>query len=103
MSRPRYGWWGYVKSMARQYPARSRLAVSGPEAREQAAVETAIQYTMGLPDGEERMRLVRRSLLQHTHTLEGAAMEVPCSYATARRWHKEFLQQIAKAYGLLQS
>ena len=89
--------------MARQYPARSRRAVFGTEAREQAAVETAIQYTMGLPDGEERMRLVRRSLLQHTHTLEGAAMEVPCSYATARRWHKEFLQQIAKAYGLLQS
>lgn len=93
MSKPRYGWWGYVKWMIRHYPNQSQ--------RERQAVQRAIEQTQRMDNGSERMRVVEMVFLKQTHTLEGAALMVPCSYMTARRWHNDFIRRVAKNFGLM--
>ena len=101
MSRPRYKWWGYVKAMIRAYPTLEEKLCQGTEAREREAVCRAKEATCALEDGKDRLRLVEMVFFKQTHTLDGAAQEIPCSLRTARRWHRDFIRQVAKEFGLL--
>lgn len=133
MSRPRYGWWPYVKSMIRGYPAlkeqhddlqsasvtanyngmpgggaASRTTEDtavrelAPTAqREYEAVRLAIDQTARYENGTQRLAVISMVFWQRTHTLEGAAQQIPCGIATVKRWHGDFIRQVAKNYGLL--
>lgn len=126
MSSPRYDWWPYVKGMIRRYPElcvrqeelrRTRMSpnltgmpgahgqASDPVAdaalRELEAVRRAIEETRTMPNGKERLEMVRLVFWKKTHTLEGAAMKCHVSYVTARRWHGEFIKRTAQVFGLL--
>lgn len=70
--------------------------------RELEAVRQAIDETLTMPNGKERLEMVRLIFWKKTHTLEGAAMTCHVSYITARRWHGEFIKDVARAFGLLQ-
>lgn len=70
--------------------------------RELEAVRQAIDETLTMPNGKERLEMVRLVFWKKTHTLEGAAMKCHVSYVTARRWHGEFIKDVARAFGLLQ-
>lgn len=102
MSKPRYGWWGYVKWMIRQYPARDGRYIQGKALEERMAVQRAIDQTLELENGKERMQVIELVFFRQTHTLEGAAMMIPCSERTARRWHAEFIKLVAREYGLME-
>ena len=69
--------------------------------RELEAVRRAIEETRAMPNGEERLEMVRLVFWKRTHTLEGAAMKCHVSYVTARRWHGEFIKGVAQTFGLL--
>ena len=69
--------------------------------RELEAVRQAIEETRTLPNGEERLEMVRLVFWKKTHTLDWAAMKCHVSYATARRWHGEFIKNVARGFGLL--
>lgn len=69
--------------------------------RELEAVRQAIEETRALPNGEERLEMVKLVFWKKTRTLEGAAMTCHVSYITARRWHGEFIKSTAQAFGLL--
>lgn len=69
--------------------------------RELEAVRRAIEETRAMPNGKERLEMVRLVFWKKTHTLEGAAMKCHVSYVTARRWHGEFIKRTAQAFGLL--
>lgn len=133
MSRPRYGWWPYVKSMIRGYPAlkeqhddlqsasvtanyngmpgggaASRTTedtavreLTPTAQREYEAVRLAIDQTARYENGTQRLAVISMVFWQRTHTLEGAAQQVPCHYKTAQKWHNEFIRQVAKNFGLL--
>lgn len=101
MSKPRYSWWGYIKAIIRQYPAIMDVEVSGAAQREKEAVRAAIEATMGLEDGAERMQVIDMVFWRRTHTLEGAAMRVHVSDRTARRWHSEFILLVGKLRGMV--
>ena len=100
MSKPRYGWWGYVKWMIRQYPARKDQHIQGNALKERQAVQQAVDETAQMENGEERLQVIDLVFFRQTHTLEGAAMMIPCSYMTARRWHNDFIKKVARNYGL---
>lgn len=121
MSKQRYPWWGYVKGMIYRYAKRpgekwmppcvdltDRNAIreyirSLPvEKREVEAVRFAIHETMGKPAGEERLQVVRRVLMDKTHTLDGAAYLVPCHYKTAQQWQSEFIKLVAWYFTLVE-
>ena len=135
MSKVRYGWWPYVKSMIRKYPERRErykelqsssviaaydamprgssvskvtelLAIRElptTEQREFEAVRRAIAKTERYRDGCDRLRVIRLVLWDGSHTIAGAALTVPCSEATAKRWHGDFIKTVARIYGLLDS
>lgn len=69
--------------------------------REFEAVRRAIKTTERYYNGADRLKVIRLVLWDRSHTLEGAAQVVPCSYMTARRYHCDFIIHVAKNYGLL--
>lgn len=101
MSKPRYRWWSYVKAMIRNYPTLVDRYIQGPALREREAVQRAIDQTEQMVDGKERLQVIDLAFFRQTHTLEGAAVLIPCSERTARRWHTDFIKAVAKEFGLL--
>lgn len=95
MSNPRYDWWGYVKGMIRRYPD------GYVNEKEAAAVKSAIDGTNQMNNGDDRLKIIDLVFWKRTHTLPGAAMQIPCSERTARRWHTEFIKEVAKNFGLI--
>ena len=69
--------------------------------REYEAVRRAITTTSRQRNGEDRLKVIDMVLWKRSHTLEGAALMIPCSAITAKRYHVEFIYLVAKGYGLL--
>lgn len=69
--------------------------------REFAAVCKAIATTERYRDGADRLKVIKLVLWDNTHTLEGAALQIPCSVITAKRWHGEFIRLVASYFGLM--
>ena len=69
--------------------------------KERIAVEKAIDQTSRMDSGKERLQVIELVFFKQTHTLEGAALMVPCGYETAKRWVQQFIKMTAKNYGLL--
>lgn len=102
MSKPRYRWWGYIKSIIRNYPALEGRYCQGTSLKERMAVQRSIEQTERMENGKERLQVVDLVFFKQTHTLEGAAMMVPCHYETARHWHSDFIKLVAPNFGLLE-
>ena len=66
--------------------------------REVDAVQRAIVMTKSLPNGEERLKLIRMVYWQRTHTLAGASLACGVSEATGRRWHGDFIRLTAEKF-----
>ena len=75
--------------------------LTGCKEREYQAVADAIRTTMKDRDGKDRIRLIELVFWTRSHTLQGAADSIPVSYMTARRWHSEFIQRVAKNFNLM--
>lgn len=88
---PRYGWWGYAKHMARRWPDRLNQ-------NEYNAVSAALAETERYKNGADRLKIVRTVLLEGSHTLEGAALTVPCSTRQAQRYHADFLRSVGRHF-----
>ena len=69
--------------------------------REYEAVRRAIATTERYRDGRDRLKVIRLVFWDGTHTLDGAALQVPCSFWTAQNWHCEFIRLVASYYGFL--
>lgn len=64
------------------------------------AVDEAIRQTMEKPGGNDIMRLLEKVHFDRTHTIAGAAMEIPVSEVQAKRWHGDFIRLVAKILDL---
>ena len=87
-------------------PSRSTEAIAIRELptvsqREYEAVRRAIETTERYRNGRDRLKVIKLVLWDRSHTLEGAALCVPCSYDTAQNWHCEFIRLVASHYGLM--
>lgn len=105
MSKPRYDWWSYIKAVIRRYPALKGKTLSGISMKENEAVRFAVEQTEALPNGAERLAVIDMVFWKQTHTLAGAAMQVPCSYDTAQQYHADFIKAVARNFkcdGLLE-
>ena len=91
MSRPRYQWWGYAKSMIRRYPDKVT-----PE--EYRAVQAAIQETQLLRNGDVRMDIVEKVLMRRSHSIQGAALKNFISESTAKGYHIDFIRLVGKHF-----
>lgn len=91
MSCPRYGWWGYAKHMIRRYPDRTNE-------NETRAVAAAIAETERMYAGGDRLNIAKMVLLDGSHTLAGAALQIPVSERTAQRYHADFIRCVGKHF-----
>ena len=64
------------------------------------AVSQAIQKTMLLRTGQERLKLIDMVFWKQSHTLEGAGYALFISSVTAQRWHSDFIRLVGFARGL---
>lgn len=104
MSKPRYGWWSYAKYMVREYPKLKRehldCQLAPAKKAEYDAVQLAIEQTMGLQTGKERLALIDMVFWTRSHTLDGAAYALGYSSITAKRFHGDFLRLVGFYRGL---
>ena len=64
------------------------------------AVDEAIRRTLEKPGGEDMVKVIDLVYFQKTHTLAGAAMEIPVSENTAGRWNGAFVRMVAEILDL---
>lgn len=69
--------------------------------REYEAVRRAIAATERMKSSRDRLKIIDLVFWKRTHTLEGAALTIPCHYNTAQKYHSEFIILTATFYGLL--
>lgn len=69
--------------------------------REYEAVRRAIAATERMKSSVDRLKVIDLVFWKRSHTLEGAALMVPCSYDTAQNYHADFIKLVAKYYGLM--
>ena len=69
--------------------------------REYEAVRRAVETTKRKTSAHDRLKVIDLVFWKRSHTLDGAAITIPCSYMTARRYHAEFIMLVASYYGLL--
>ena len=107
MRRSAYKWWGYVKACITDYPHAIRDTETLSESwtcqrrREYDGVRMAIEETKKLPDGEQRINLIRLSYWDKRYTLDGAAIRSHVSIRTAQRWRRAFILLVARHMELL--
>ena len=65
------------------------------------AVSKALDHTERMPGGADRLKLIDLMYWQKRYKLHGAAMQIPCSFRTAIRWHSSFIRLVGFYYGLL--
>lgn len=87
-------------SPARSTEAAALRELPPAQARRLEAVENALAVTAKMASGPDRLRLARMVYFDRRKTLEGAAMEIPCSPRTAQGWNSDFLLLI---YGSLEA
>lgn len=64
------------------------------------AVTLAKAHTMLLPNGSERMKLIRLMYWSRKNiTAKAAAVHIPVSEVTAKRWHGDFVRMVGRCYG----
>lgn len=97
MSRPRYYWFGIVKTMIYQYPNNDLDTVKGAEAF--ICVKRALAETAKLRDGADRLRLIDMVFFKKSHRTYGAADIIHVSESTAKRWVSEFVYLCASMMG----
>lgn len=95
MSKPRNKWWQYVKNMLRSYPDHVTQG-------ERTAIESAIAETIGFVDGKDRIKIIDLVFFKREKSLTGAAMQVPCSIETAKKYHADFIRLVGEKRGLNQ-
>lgn len=69
--------------------------------REYEAVRCAIEMTERYQNAHSILYMIKLVYWDKRYTLEGAALMIPCSIATAKRYHGEFIRLVASYYGLL--
>lgn len=55
------------------------------------AVSQALSISEHLTSGLSRVRMIELVYFRRSHTVEGAAMQIPCSVQTAWTWNNDFL------------
>lgn len=64
------------------------------------AVAQALEISGHLTSGLARVKMIEMVYFRRSHTIEGAALRIPCDVRTAKTWNNDFLLLIwAKMQG----
>lgn len=101
MGTPVYRWWDYVRKIVRAYPGLQESELTNEDdIRDRDAVAKAVADTLQHRDGAERVALIRYVYWnKKQHRVKDAAPRMHVSDATAKRWHGDFIREVAKNRG----
>ena len=101
MSKPRYRWWGYVRTMIRDYPKlKAAPALTHDDRTVLEAVKNASGIIDGTDNGPEKLKLIHLMYwVPRPMPGKSAALHLNIAEITAKRWHGEFVRQVARSYG----
>lgn len=93
----------YIKRILRNYPELKHKTPNLRTEREQRridGIEKALREIEHRKDGAQIKLLIERVYFTKTHTLYGAALMVPISIATAKRWNRLMIETISRVFDL---
>lgn len=64
------------------------------------AVRDAVKETERYSNGRDRLKIIELVFWKRTHTLAGAALQIPVSERTAVRYHGDFIRAVEKRLDL---
>lgn len=103
LRRKRPGWWNYVKKILEEYPTLTKkksVDMNEKDKRKIEAVEYAIDKNITCENSAERIQIITMVYFKKTHTIEGAALKIPCHPNTAGRWQADFIHWAAERLDL---
>lgn len=96
MGKPRNWYYYDARKMVQKYPAikkdNSFYAITYTN-----AIEETIKETKKLHNGDLRVQAMKLIFFEHTHTIEGAALQLYVSYETIKKWISEFINAVGDA------
>ena len=105
MRKPKCDWWPNVVGMVKHYPGRTAakeigIQLAPQRLRECEAVGRTLEIVRLLPDGDDRVELIRRIYWQGAKrnikdVFEGLAATV----SEAENWHGDFIRMVAIEIG----
>lgn len=100
-----YSWWPYIREIIREYPEglshKDAHDPSRVKIKDFESVREAIIVAEREERSRERLKVIKMVHWDRTHTLEGAALEIPCDRSTVARWQRKFFEEVARNRGLL--
>lgn len=94
---------GSNHSLSRSTEAVALKTLPKSKQAEYDAVSKAIQKTMLLKTGTERLKLIDMVFWKQSHNLDGAAYALDYSYENAQRFHRDFIFLVGLFRGLCDS
>lgn len=98
MGKPKYYWYGIVKTMIMNAPKHSPNE-SEQLAKINEAMVDASDYIRTLPNGDLRMKAVDMILIRQTKNYEGAAMELHYEAKTIQKWVSNYIYLVGRKAG----
>lgn len=101
MGRPKYRWWSFALNMVKAYPALCTMKKpSCDDLRERDAVQAAINATMQMDQGEQRIELIRSVYWgKRKQNIDDVYAQLDIDPTVADRWHGDFIRQVGKHWG----
>ena len=97
----RYRWWDFVCKIVLAYPKLKEKELLSPDDRkDRDAVAQAVASVAQHRDGAARLKLIEYVYWnEKRHRVGDAAPRLHIAEATAKRWHGDFIREVARNYG----
>lgn len=99
---PNYDAVGHGSGISKPTEQAALRQLRGIKQKELESVQKALDITAQLPNGTERLKMIELVFWKRTHNLDGAALQLHYSWRTVAGWHRDFIRQTAKFFGLLE-
>lgn len=94
----------YMREILREYP-RAKKKPPGDRTDKENRLVDIVDRTLAeierMRDGRHRVKLIRLTYFDRSHTLYGAAMTIPVSKRQAEKWSSQFMNLLSYKLGLL--
>lgn len=91
------GWWSYIKFIIIKY-GRVREPNGELERRELEAVRRAIDETLHITNGRDRLEVINLLYWKRTKNVKGVADSMSISERTVLRWNGDFIRCVASEF-----
>ncbi len=91
----------YIREILQSYPEiKNKQIKTAQEQRRVDIVEQALESIGKMKYSNSKLQIIKMVYFDRSHTLYGAALQIPVSERTAQRWNTEVMELIAEKMNL---